>query len=113
MMEPRPLPVTLIAWVYIVMGTVGFAYHFGELKPPIQPEMVWIEVIRLVAILCGVYLLRGRNWARWVAVAWMVFHVVVSVFHGAAQVAIHSVFCAAIVFFLFYRPPSARFFGVN
>ena len=28
----RPLSVTILAWVYIGMGTVGFVYHLTELQ---------------------------------------------------------------------------------
>jgi len=100
----------VIAWLYIVMGAVGFVYHLGELKPPVQQGAIWVEALRLIAIVSGVYLLRGKNWARWVAVAWMAVHVVVSLFHGAAQVAMHSVFLVAITYFLFFRTSSGRFF---
>ena len=110
MTNPRPLPVTIIGWVYIATGAIGFCYHLGELKPPIQQDVVWVELVRLIAIVCGIYLLQGRNWARWLALAWMAFHVVISLLHGVAQVATHSVFLAVIVFFLFFRPQSARFF---
>ena len=27
----RPLSVTILAWVYIGMGTVGFVYHLREI----------------------------------------------------------------------------------
>ena len=35
-----------------------------------------------LAIVCGVFLLRGHNWARWLALAWIAFHVVLSAFHA-------------------------------
>jgi hypothetical protein len=57
----------------------------------------------------GLGLLRGRNWARWLLVAWMVFHVGLSVYHSLAKVPMHSAIFAPILYFLF-RHSSANWF---
>jgi len=31
------------------------------------------ESVRLSGIVAGVWMLRGENWARWLAIAWIVF----------------------------------------
>ena len=102
---------TIVACVYIAVGTIGFAYHFRELlaRNAFQYDAALIELTEFVAILCGAFLLRGRNWARWVALAWMAFHVIFSAFDSFPKFAIHSVFLAVITWFLF-RPPAARYF---
>ena len=99
----RPIAVTLIALVYIAAGAVGLVYHFGEWRD------WWVELVRLLAIVAGVFLLRGQDWARWLALAWMAFHVAISFGHSAQQVAIHAVFLLVIGYFL-YRPPTSLFF---
>ena len=104
----RPLSVTILACVYIVVGTIGFAYHFNELLP-LQSDGVWVELTEFVAIICGAFMLRGHNWARWLALAWMVFHVILSAFHTLLEFAIHALFCAVIAWILF-RPQTARYF---
>ena len=48
-------------------------------------------------------MLRGRNWARWGALAWMLFHVILSAFHALHEFAIHAVFLAIMARLLF-RP---------
>ena len=110
-MNKRPPSVTIIGWLYIAMGTIGFAYHFTEFKAqdPFQYDIVWVELVRLTAIVCGVYLLRGHNWARWLALAWIAYHVILSGFHSLSQLAIHSLLCAVCAYFLF-RPPVTRYF---
>ena len=107
----RPLSVTILACVYIAMGTVGFVYHFTEFKAmhPFQYDIVWIELLRLIAIVCGVFILRGNDWARWLALAWMAFHVILSAFRALPEFAIHCLFCAVIAWFLF-RPVAGRYF---
>jgi hypothetical protein len=103
----RPVTVLIIAGLYISMGTIGFAYHFREMMA-FQQHSVWIELVRLVAILCGTFMLRGRNWARWLAIAWMAFHVAIS-FPQLGQVAFHLLFLVAIAWFLF-RPDAVQYF---
>jgi hypothetical protein len=104
----RPISVTIIAALYLAVGAGGFAVHFRELLAH-HPDAVGIELTELTAILCGVFLLRGDNWARWLALAWIAFHVVLSAFHAIPEFAIHALFCAVIAWVLF-RPESARYF---
>ena len=109
-MNPRPLPVTVIGCLLIVTGAIGLAYHLTEFQAqPFPTELVWISLVRLIAVVCGVYLLRGSNWARWLALAWIAFHVVVSAFHSWFQAAAHALICAAFAYFLF-RPGATRYF---
>jgi|SRR5688572_13546559 len=66
-MNPRPLSVTIISWLFIAAGTVGVVYHANEFKPqrPFENDAVWILFVRLMAIVCGVLMLRGSTWGRW------------------------------------------------
>ena len=96
----RPIGVTIIAVLYLVIGVVGFVAHFRDaLASP--SDGVMIETTEAIAAVCGAFLLRGQNWARWLAVAWIGFHVVLSAFHSARECAIHAVFCAVIAWLLF------------
>jgi 4-hydroxybenzoate polyprenyltransferase len=45
-------------------------------------------------------MLRGHNWARWLALAWIGAHVILSAFNSLSQLAIHVVFFAILTFFL-------------
>ena len=107
MTNKRPISVVIVACLYIAVGALGFAFHFREsLAHP--HEGVWIELTELLALLCGIFLLRGHNWARWLAVAWMAFHVVLSVSH-LREFAIHCVLLAVIAWLLF-RAEAGRYF---
>jgi hypothetical protein len=110
-MNKRPLSVTVIACVYIATGAMGLVYHLKEFRPPISfsDEIIWISLIRILAIVCGVYMLRARNWARWVALAWMAFHVILSIFHSFSQLAMHSLLLAAFAYLL-TRVPVNQYF---
>lgn len=108
----RPVSVTVLACLYLAVGTLGFVGHGLEFlrKPSFQYEIVWIELTEALAILCGAFLLKGQNWARWLAVAWMAFHVVLSAFNAIGEFLIHLVFCAIIAWLLF-RPVARRYFS--
>lgn len=100
-----PVAVVVIAALYIAVGLGGFVVHFPRYW---QTEDVWIELTEALAVICGVFLLRAKNWARWLALAWMAFHVAIS-FPIFRQVAVHLSFLIAIAWFLF-RPGVGRYF---
>ena len=103
----RPLIVTAIGILFIAAGAVGLVYHAQE--RPIDRWMVLIELIRVLAVVGGVFLLLGRGWARWLVLAWMAFHVVVSAFHSLQEFAVHLVLLLVIGFVLL-RPPGSEYF---
>jgi hypothetical protein len=100
-----PVTVILIACLYLVVGIGGSVAHFSDRG---APDWIWVEVTELLAIVCGVFLLRAHNWARWLASAWMAFHVVIS-FGDPRLLAVHSLFFVLIVWCLF-RADASRFF---
>jgi len=104
----RPLAITILACVYLGVGTVGFAAHSADLLSR-QPDAVWVELTELIAILCGAFLLLGHNWARWLALAWIGFHVILSAFHSFREFGIHVIFCALIAW-LVLKADAARYF---
>jgi hypothetical protein len=113
-MTQRPHSVTAISGLFIAAGAVGLAYHATELNSwqPFPYEAVWVCLVRLAAIVCGAFLLRGHNWARWGALVWLAWHVVLSVFHSLEGLVIHSLLLAVIGYFLF-GTRAAAFFSVG
>jgi hypothetical protein len=103
----RPLSVLVLSCLYTAVGTIGFAYHFPR-PLAVHYEDFWIEATELLAFVAGVFMLRGHNWARWLAIAWMAFHVGIS-FPVVRQIAIHSLFLAVIVWLLFQSRASQYF----
>ena len=107
----RPLIVTIISWVFIAAGTVGFLYHVQELASPdpFAGDTGWIFLIRILAVVSGLLTLRGSNAGRWLLVAWMAYHVALSYFHTLSELIMHAVLLGAIAYGLF-RPRSSAFF---
>ncbi len=95
----------------MLMGAAGFTYHLTEwnAQQPLHYGFVWVELLRLVAILCGAFMLRGHNWARWLTIAWIGYHVILSAFHTPSELALHALLCATIAYLLF-RSTASRYF---
>ena len=110
-MNKRPHSVTVIGCLFVAAGAVGFAYHLTEFKAegPLQYDVVWVCFVRLLAVLGGVFMLRGRNWARWLLLLWMAFHVILSAFHSLSELLMHGLLFVVIAYFLF-RPQASAYF---
>lgn len=54
-------------------------------------------------------MLRGWNWARWLLVVWLAYHVVLSALHSVFEVAVHGFLFGVIAYFLFRTPANAFF----
>jgi carbon starvation protein CstA len=110
-MKKRPLSVTILAVILAVAGLVGLVYHLTEIKTfsPFPWEVLWVSVVRGIAIVAGVFMLRGRNWARWLAIAWIGFHVGISAFHTTRELIMHALLLAVFAYFLFRRAANFYF----
>lgn len=107
-LKKPPASVLVIALLYLAVGAVGFIAHFHTLLAW-QKDSVWVESTEFLAVVTGVFLLLGKSWARWLAVAWIAFHVVISALNSYGQAAVHAAFMALIVWALF-QPEAARYF---
>lgn len=114
-MKNRPLPVVITALIFIITGFVGLAYHAHEYFEPgsTKFELVWVLFIRVLAIVCGFLLLCRVKWSRWLAITWLAYHVVLSLFHSASQTITHFVLLVIVSFLLFMPNSSAYFRGAD
>ena len=109
-MRRRPVSVTVVGWLFIAAGVIGLAYHAGDFtQRPFRSDVVWVALVRLLAVIGGVFLLRGHNWARWLLLAWLAFHVALSALHTPFELVFHALLFLAIAYLLFRAPASAYF----
>ncbi len=110
-MKKRPLPVVLVAMLYIVMGCIGFVYHLTDLAEPdiSTAESVLVLCLRVLAVAIGILLLYRKSWARWLAIAWLAYHVVIGAFHSTSEMMAHIGFLI-VVSLLLFSPVSGRYF---
>jgi len=105
-MRKRPVAITVIGWIFIVVGVVALLYH---LRHPSEEGLVWVCFVRVLAIVSGAFMLWGFNWARWLLVVWIAYHVILSAFHSLFEVVIHGLLFGVVVYFLFRAQASAYF----
>src|SRR5215831_3732678 len=92
-MKKVPLPVIIVSVLFILTGCVGITYHIRDLASNNNIyESIGVLFLRILAIVCGFLLLSGIGWARWLAIAWLAFHVVISALHSTSQTIAHIVF---------------------
>jgi len=110
-MNKRPRSVTAIGCLFVIAGAIGLAYHGAEFEArrPFDYDIVWVLLVRLLAILGGVFLLRGSDWARWFLLIWIAYHVILSAFHSMFELIMHGLLLAVVAYFLF-RPRVSAYF---
>jgi hypothetical protein len=69
-----------------------------------------ILLIGAIAIVAGVFLLRGAGWGRWLILGWLAFHVVVSLLNSLSDGVAHLVLLFTVGYFLL-APPGKRVFS--
>ena len=111
-MEERPRSITIISWFFIIFNSI--ALLSGLLSPDnltfAQLKGHWmVHLLRILGVVVGVFMLRGQNWARWLLVVWMIFHIVLSALHSALQLMMHAVIFTVILYFVF-RPQASSYF---
>ena len=110
-MHKPPITVIVLSVLLILTGAMGILYHLSDFKgaSPFQFDVLGVAFIRFLAIVAGGFMLRGHNWARWLAIAWIAFHVVISALNSMSQMAMHALILVAFALLLFRRPASDYF----
>ena len=103
----RPFPVTMLAWLFIVVGMVSTVFHL--LKSSFDLWSVPIALVGIIAVVGGVFLLRGAGWARWLSLIWLAFHVFVSALNSFSEALPHLVLLVVIGYILLGSPASEYF----
>ena len=103
----RPRSITIISWIFIVFGTI--ALLSGVVRGGDLVSHWYVHLSRFLQIVAGVFMLYGRNWARWLLVAWITFHIIISALHSWLFLLMHVAIFSVILFFLFRRQASAYF----
>ena len=62
-MKKRPISVTILSLLMLAVGAVGFVYHAYRGRPwfPAHADTIMVCSVNLIAVVCGVFMLRGCN----------------------------------------------------
>jgi hypothetical protein len=120
----RPRTVTVVSAIFILVGAAGLladlwplvtsggAEQLAKLRADGVADLIPAWGLRILAIIGGVALWGGHNWARWLLAAWMLIHVGISLFHSLGEVVAHCAIFGIVLYFLF-RSPVQRFFDAT
>lgn len=110
----RPIPsVVAVGVLFLALGVLdlyrGIAPLFGSAAGfHLAGDDMLVLAIGVAALVGGAYVIRCRNWARWLLAAWMALHVAISAGQPAKLVA-HLVIFGFVAFLLFRPQASACF----
>jgi hypothetical protein len=103
--------VVAVGVVFLGLGVLdvwrGVAPLFGAAKRLASDDLL-VLAIGVAALVGGTFVIRGRNWARWLLAAWMLLHVVISIAHPAQLVAHLAIF--GFIAFMLLRPAASAHF---
>ncbi len=94
--KKRPITVVSVACLYVMVGSFGFIRNLRAIG---HADIYWIELTEVLAVVAGVFMLRGLNWAHWLALVWMAFDLALSLTTPHSLV-IHSLIFVLIAWLL-------------
>ena len=105
----RPIPVTALSILLILTGIIALIGSLMQIPRANALEISLASLVRLVAIVAGVFMLTGRSWSRWLCIAWFAYHIILSVGHTRFELIAHCVFGIAVCVILFSPGANAYF----
>ena len=103
--------ILVVGVIFLALGVLdvwrGVAPLFGT-DGRLAGDDLLVLAIGVAALIGGTFVLRGRNWARWLLAAWMALHVAISVGKPTELVAHLAIF--GFIAFLLFRPPASAHF---
>jgi hypothetical protein len=126
-MLARPVYVTVIGWLLIVIGVLSLLSTPAVLY--LSSTRAWLDTAALpvpvqvllnlgsalISLVSGYYILRGRNWARLLFTVWSAAESVLSVVDApaTARSGVFLVWIALllVIIVLLFLPPSNLYFG--
>lgn len=121
----RPLPLTIICWLLIVLGAVGLLGPISmwamrdspEMKKAIEAMPMSLETSIALAVLgsavmvvSGIAMMRGANWGRWLYVVYSVLAIAYGMYlQGMTIAALPGVVITAVIFVILFLPASSRY----
>lgn len=106
-----PIPVFVIS-VLLIGTSLGGSIQHRVWTHVAEFDGATIAIVELAALVAGVFMLMGHTWARWLAMAWIAFHVAISIPHVWPELVVHVAVLGGFAFALFRRT-SREFFAVE
>lgn len=107
----RPIAITVVSWLMMIAGIFGMARGFANARTlwPPEQDLIWIVVVDMIGIACGVFMLRQQNWARWLTLAWIGSHVAIVSIYMRKEILPHAIIFALVAYLMFRTDVRAYF----
>jgi len=109
--KKRPVYIVVIGVVFITLGLLDIwrgATPLTSGAAHLTGEDFAVLSIGIAALLGGIFVLKGRDWARWLLAIWMALHVALSIRDPYVLLA-HLVIFALLLAGLFHPAASSYF----
>ncbi len=108
----RPWTVLLIGALFLALGCLDLYRSGAPLVGTgrLASDDLLVGLIGVAALVGAGFLLAGRNWARWLLVAWMALHVVIS-WPDVGKLLGHVLIFGGLIILLFRPAANAYFRG--
>lgn len=123
-MPKRPVSITVIAWIIIVINVLSLVGAGLSLSDPAAQEMMAQSSIPVPAqyallfvglalsIACAAFMLRAANWARWTYIGWSTFSMLVAIATSTDRSwLLPGIIIYAIFIFILVRPAATAYFS--
>ncbi len=122
-MNKRPLSISIISWIFIILGGVMIISMFRPVPEDVEWHMsqfrvrhpiIYLQFLLMpyLAFVCGLFMFLGFQWARWLFVCWFGDNMIAKVVHSPATMLPQALLFGVIMFFL-YRPAATAFFNAT
>jgi len=121
--DKRPKSITVISWLLIVLALISLVVSTVTLNMPMtkalmakSPVPLSIQYIMLYAgllttVICGAFMLKGKNWARLLYTTWGLVSFIFSLATTPVKATlIPSLVVFAIILFFLFRPRANEYF---
>jgi hypothetical protein len=119
-MNARPRSVTVICWIFIVFGSIALLTSLVPKAPDVERRVAEFKASHpfqfallfvgpVLAVTCGIFMLFGFGWARWLFHTWFGHVVFSNVVASPIKLLLPGILFAVAVYCL-YRPDARAFF---
>lgn len=122
-MKKRPSEITIIAWLFIISGAGSCLRVVKSMNDPVVLELLSKSPIpiplqfavsyvnSMIFVVCGIFMLRGTNWARFLYIIWGAVGVLYNLITSPSKFSIVYVVIYGILAYLLLHPIANEFFG--
>lgn len=119
----RPTSITVISWILIVISVLNLVTSTVNINNPMVRELMaksplpisvqfaMLYIGLAVTLICGVAMLGGHNWGRWLYVIWVVIGMIVGFATSPMKaMMIPGLLVFLIVAFFLFQPNATLYF---